>query len=26
VLTFLLTRGPGALSIDHLIERSLART
>ena len=25
VLTFLLTRGPGALSIDHLIERHLAR-
>ena len=25
VLTFLLTRGPGALSVDHLIERHLAR-
>jgi putative oxidoreductase len=26
VLTFLLTRGPGALSVDYLIERRLART
>jgi putative oxidoreductase len=25
VLTFLLTRGPGALSVDHLIERQFAR-
>jgi putative oxidoreductase len=25
VLTLLLTRGPGALSVDHLIERHLAR-
>jgi putative oxidoreductase len=25
ILAFLLTRGPGALSIDHLIERHLAR-
>jgi putative oxidoreductase len=25
VLTFLLTRGPGALSVDHLIERHFAR-
>ncbi len=25
ILVFLLTRGPGALSLDHLIERSLVR-